>query len=136
MSVLNRTCFGTEADLTAALRKSLPADSPSATIVTAFAVIFRRKSRARNAREKGSKHTSPPDGAAVSHRTLSSSSFPVSSKSVRVPSGADTCDKRGQEAGRRRDGGGHEDGRRSERPLASDDVQRSPPSLPRSSTAE
>ena len=41
------TCLGTEADLTAALRKSLSAgahgaavDSPLATIVTAFAVIF------------------------------------------------------------------------------------------------
>ena len=41
------TCLGTDADLTAALRKSLSAgahgaavDSPLATIVTAFAVIF------------------------------------------------------------------------------------------------
>ena len=44
------TCLGTEADLTAALRKSLPAsalgvavDSPLATIVTAFVVIFNAK---------------------------------------------------------------------------------------------
>ena len=41
------TCLGTEADLTAALRKSLAAgvavDSPLATIVTAFVVIFSKK---------------------------------------------------------------------------------------------
>ena len=44
------TCLGTEADLTAALRKSLSAgaqgaavDSPLATIVTAFVVIFNEK---------------------------------------------------------------------------------------------
>ena len=53
MSVLIRTCFGTEADLTAALRKSLPADSPSATIVTAFVVIFRRKSGQRTRGREG-----------------------------------------------------------------------------------
>ena len=98
-SVLIRTCFGTDADLTAALRKSLPADSPSATIVTAFVVIFRRKSGARNAGEREQANfTARWRRAAVSqHRTLSSSSFPVSSKSVHVPSGADTCDKRGQD---------------------------------------
>ena len=54
--ILCRTCFGTDADLTAALRKSLPADSPSATIVTAFVVIFRRKSGARNAGERERAH--------------------------------------------------------------------------------
>ena len=90
------TCLGTEADLTAALRKSLAAgvavDSPLATIVTAFVVIFSEKECSNAGRNK------------LLHLQLTlqslippSSSFsPASSKSVLGPSGAEGHGTRGR----------------------------------------
>lgn len=66
------TCLGTEADLTAALRKSLAAgvavDSPLATIVTAFVVIFSEKEITEKECRK-EQTSSPPTHAAVTHST-------------------------------------------------------------------
>ena len=108
----------------------MPADSPSATIVTAFVVIFRRKSGARNAGERERAHftsrwrrrKSPHLELLLLPRLLQICPRPLRGGHVR------------QGGTGRRGGGGatktkREDGRRSERPLASDDVQRSPPSF-------